>query len=210
GRNIGSEILGIPGTNGPDPRQSGLPAFNIGSTSVLATSPSGGFTGLGNLVGGVPGYRNDQTWTLAANTTWIQGGHEIRFGFEGIHHHLNHWQPETNGTPRGSFSFSGGATALNGGPSPNRFNAYADFLLGLPANVNKTLQYIKMTALEYQLGWYWRDRWQATRKFTVSMGVRYELYPLMSRASDGIERYDQATNLVYIGGIGGQPRDAGV
>lgn len=76
--------------------------------------------------------------------------------------------------------------------------------------MSKTLQYIKMTALEYQLGWYWRDRWQVTPKFTVSMGVRYELYPLMSRASNGIERYDQATNLVFIGGMGGQPRDAGV
>ncbi len=29
GKNIGSDILGIPGTNGPDPRQSGFPIFDI-------------------------------------------------------------------------------------------------------------------------------------------------------------------------------------
>src|SRR5262245_65489775 len=27
--NFGSEVLGIPGTNGPDPREGGMPAFNI-------------------------------------------------------------------------------------------------------------------------------------------------------------------------------------
>ena len=31
GTNFGSDTLGIPGTNGPDPRESGMPAFNIGS-----------------------------------------------------------------------------------------------------------------------------------------------------------------------------------
>jgi hypothetical protein len=210
GRNFGSDVLGIPGSNGPDPRQSGLPAFFIGSTSILASTPSGGFTGLGNLIGGVPGYRNDQVATVSANATWIRRGHEIRFGFGLIHYHLNHWQPETNGTPRGSFTFTGGATTLNGGASSNRFNAYADFLLGLPSAVNKTEQFIKMTAFESQLGWYLRDRWQITPRFTLSMGVRYELYPLMTRASDGIERYDQTTNLIYIGGYGGQPQNAGV
>ena len=95
------------------------------------------------------------------------------------------------------------------GPSTNRFNAYADFLLGLPTTVNKTLQYIKMTALEYQLGWYWRDRWQVTPSSRLRWGCVTNC-TLMSRSSDGIERYDQATNLVYIGGVGGQPRDAGV
>jgi len=32
------------------------------------------------------------------------------------------------------FSFSGGVTSLNGGPGPNQFNSYADFLLGLASS----------------------------------------------------------------------------
>ena len=31
GTNFGSDTLGIPGTNGPDPKESGMPAFNFGS-----------------------------------------------------------------------------------------------------------------------------------------------------------------------------------
>ncbi|HXJ40940.1 MAG TPA: hypothetical protein VNH18_16790, partial [Bryobacteraceae bacterium] len=42
-------------------------------------------------------------------------------------------------------------------------------------------------------------------------GLRYELYPLMTRATGkGIERLDPATNLVYLGGRGNVPKDVGV
>jgi hypothetical protein len=36
----------------------------------------------------------------------------------------------------GQFSFSGGATALNRGPSPNQHDSHADFLLGLPSSIS--------------------------------------------------------------------------
>ncbi len=199
GQNFGSEFLGIPGTNGPDPRQSGMPPFSIS-----------GYDTLGNPEGWSPIFRNDQSWTMTANANWIKGAHDIRFGFEGIHHHLNHWQPELGSGPRGAFGFGGGVTALNGGASPNRFNGYGQFLLGLPSNFGKSIQFIKMTTLEYQLGWYFRDRWQVTPKLTLSLGVRYELYPLMTRASGGIERYDANTNEVFVGGYGNVPKGAGV
>jgi len=199
GNNFGLDVLGIPGTNGPDPRQSGLPIFNIG-----------GYTGLGNTEGWSPIFRNDQSWTLTTNANWVKGSHDLRFGFEGIHHHLNHWQPELGAGPRGTFGFGGAVSALNGGPSPDRFNGYAQFLLGLTSSVGKSIQFNKMTGLEYQLGWYVRDRWAVTPKLTLTLGLRYELYPLMTRASGGIERYDQATNQVFLGGYGNQPKNAGV
>ncbi|PYR71815.1 MAG: hypothetical protein DMF86_25165, partial [Acidobacteria bacterium] len=97
GTNFGSEILGIPGTNGPDPRESGMPPLNIT-----------GFSTLGNPEGWNPLFRNDQSYTFNTNASWIKGLHDIRFGFDFVHHLMNHWQPELGEGPRGAFSFGSG------------------------------------------------------------------------------------------------------
>jgi hypothetical protein len=199
GQNIGLD-LGIPGTNGPDIRQSGFPIFNIT-----------GFSSLGQTANYSPFWRNDQTWTNSDNLTWTRGAHELRFGFDMVRFQLNQWQPEAgNFGPRGLFTFDGGVTALNGGKSPNQYNAYAQFLLGLDTNVGKTLQNIYLTGREWQFGWYARDRWQVSRKLTVNLGLRYELYPLVTRSNSGIGRFDLATNNIIIGGLGNNDENAGV
>ena len=200
GKNIGLD-LGIPGTNGPDIRQSGFPIFNI----------NGGFSSFGQVANYIPFYRNDQSWTTSHNMTWTRGAHELRFGFDMIRFQLNQWQPEA-GTygPRGYFTFDGAITAQNGGVAPNQFNAYAAFLLGLDQSVGKTLQNIKMTGREWQFGWYARDRWQVTRKLTVNIGLRYELYPLVRRSHTGLGRFDLNTNQILIGGVGSNDENAGV
>jgi outer membrane receptor protein involved in Fe transport len=198
GKNVGLDFLGIPGTNGPDPRQSGTPGFNVS-----------GYSGFGNTDNPRPNFYADQSYTTSHNASYSAGKHEFRFGFDLVRHQLNHWQPELN-NPRGGFTFGGGVTALSGGTAPNQFNSYAAFLLGLPTNAGKSLQYLTMTGREWQLGWYVRDRWQVTPHLTLSLGLRYEYYPLMTRADRGLERYDPTTNQVLIGRRGGNPDNVGI
>ena len=57
-----------------------------------------------------------------------------------------------------------------------------------------------MTARENQIGLYIADRWQVNEKLTLNLGVRYENYPLMSRANRGIELLDLTTFNVRLGG----------
>ena len=199
GQNFG-QILGIPGLNGPDIRQSGFPNINISS-----------YTGTG-APNWMPLFRVEENYTTSHNLTWTKASHELRFGFDGVLLRLDHWQPElSDGGPRGYFTFDGGVTALNSGAAPNNLNSYAQFLLGLPSQIQKGEQYILMTGREWQFGWYARDRWQATRKLTLNLGLRYEYYPLMTRAAGkGLERLDPETNLVYLGGRGNVPRDNGM
>ncbi len=198
GTNYGAQ-LGIPGLNGPDIRQSGFPNISIN-----------GYDGFG-VPGWMPLERVEESYTMSHNVTWNKGAHELRFGFDGVNHRMTHWQPELGAGPRGYINFGGGVTALGPSGSPDLYNGYASFLLGLPDNLQKSIQYILMTPREFQFGFYARDRWQVTRKLTVNLGVRYELYPLMTRAHDkGIERLDPATNLVYLGGRGNVPKDVGV
>jgi len=197
GTNYGQQF-GIPNTNGPDIRQSGFP--NIGIS---------GYNGFG-VPSWMPVTRVEESYTQSDNVTWTKGAHEVRFGFDLVRHHLNHWQPEIGQGPRGYLGFSGQETALKGGAAQNQYNAYAAFLLGYSDDAEKSLQNILATGREWQFGWYVRDRWQVNRKLTVSIGLRYELYPLMTRAGKGIERYDPATNNVYLGGRGNVPDNAGI
>ncbi len=50
-----------------------------------------------------------------------------------------------------------------------------------------------MTARENQIGLYIADRWQVNEKLTLNLGLRYENYPLMTRANRGIELLDLTT-----------------
>lgn len=213
GTNFGLDVLGIPGTNGPDRRESGMPPIYIS-----------GFSDLGNPEGWNPLYRNDQSITFNTNASWVKGRHDIRFGFDFLHHLMNHWQPELGEGPRGAFSFDPGVTALNPdalaasvgfqGETPsfeNDWNALAAFLLGTPASSGKSSQFIKMDSKEEQYALYVRDRWRAAPGLTVDLGVRWELFPNRRRSQGlGIESYDPETNEALIGGRGGIPQDNGV
>ena len=74
-----------------------------------------------------------QTWhdnqRRYARSSWMKGSHGFRFGFDLSNEHMNHWQVEAGGGPRGDFAYSGGRRQ-SGGPAPNQFNAFAAFLLG--------------------------------------------------------------------------------
>ena len=203
GTNYGQQF-GIPNTNGPDPRQSGFPNISVGPAGAAYYTTFG-------VPNWMPVTRVEESYTHSDNFTWTKGAHELRFGFDMVRHHLNHWQPEIgNFGPRGGLAFSGQETALSGGAAPNQFNAYAAFLTGLSDDAEKSLEYILATGREWQFGWYVRDRWQVGRKLTINIGLRYELYPLMTRAGFGIERYDPSNNNVYLGGRGNVPQNAGI
>ncbi len=194
-----STTLGIPGIGGPDPRQQGFPNVYIN-----------GYDGFG-VPGWMPLQRVEENYTLSANVTWTKSKHTFRFGFNGVNYRMSHWQPELGAGPRGQFGFNGNSTTLNGGAGQDNYSGYSTFLLGLSDDVQKSYQYILMTPREFQFSLYAQDRWQVSRQLTVTLGLRYELYPLMTRASGkGIERLDPATNLVYMGGRGNVPTDVGV
>ncbi len=202
GKNWGSEVWGIPGTNGgnafaDDIRYSGQPCI------------ANGFTSWGNCSGSNPNFYADRSQTFTTNFSKIYGAHEFRFGVDVVHHAMNHWQPEV-ANPRGSLSPTGNATVLFG-QTAQSIHTYAAGLLDILGSANKSVQFFQMTTREWQNGLYFRDRWQATRNLTLNLGLRYEYYPLMTRADDrGLERWDPATNLVTIGGAGNVPRSNGL
>jgi len=215
GENYGLTVLGIPGTNGPERFQSGWPRFNIS-----------GYSGLGTEEPWTPFYRNDNQYSFRSNFTKIHGRHEIRWGTDINSEQMNHTQPEFQGGAstgaRGLFTFGTGPTTAclqanasgactQTSQTTSQVNAMGAFLLGLPTQVGKNqLNIFPFTTRTWRYSLYVRDRWVVNQKLTLNYGVRWEYFPMPTRADRGFERYNPLDDQMYIGGVGDVPKDLSV
>src|SRR5262249_10850252 len=106
--------------------------------------------------------------------------------------------------------FNGNSTRLQNGPAPAdiRFNAWADFLLGLPSQAGTGDQLRNPNALRMQsYALYARDHWQIKPNLSLTYRFRWEPYPFPDKDITGISRFDPADGNVYTGGLGVIPRD---
>lgn len=204
--NFGLDVLRIPGTNGPDHLQGGVPAFQI----------NGGWTNIGNDNTGNPFLFRDNQYVAAANLSWLKGAHSFRFGGDFLNPQLNHFQPQGGAfqTVRGSFGFSGTATRRQGDAASlaesQLFHSWADFLLGLPAQAGKVDQLRNPNSVWWkQYALYARDHWQIGRNITLTYGLRWELFGVPRKDHTGINLFDPETGKVFTGGLSGVPFDSG-
>lgn len=197
-KNVGLDVLGIPGTNSNGPFSAGWPTFSISSFSDIGTP--GGSTAL---------RYDDTAYEYTGNASWIRGAHTIRFGADIQRFAINHY--EAPNAP-GVFQFNGGVTTIPGGPSASQFNNFASFVLGLPNTiVTEALPFDDhlLTSRQISYSFYGQDTWQATRRLTISAGMRWDYFPMGTRKTRGMERYDFSTNQMQICGVGGIPTDCG-
>jgi hypothetical protein len=90
-------------------------------------------------------------------------------------------------------------------------HSFATFLLGLPTRFGKNLETVEpFTTRQWAYSFYFRDKWQLSQKLTLSLGTRWEYFPIPTREDRGLERYDPVTNRILIGGVGNVPEDMGV
>ena len=178
--NLGSGFLGIPGTNGTNRLYGGWPHFNITNYSNI------GYAGSSNSP------YIDDNWQVqyTANATWTKGAHTLKFGGDIVRQAMNRHEL---GDGSGSFTFGGGPTTIQGGPAGNQFNTFASFLLGLPTGISKSVipfenDYTR--SRNWQFSFFVQDQWQPTRKLTASLGLRYDNFPMGTRTTRGLERYD--------------------
>jgi hypothetical protein len=188
----------ITGTGGSNPLQGGIP--NIGITSL---------SGLGNTAVSNPFLFRDNQYTFAANLSWIHGTHNFRFGGGIYRYDMNRFQGQLDFGVRGGFSFTGGVSALKGGTSPNAYNSWADFLLGLPQSLGKDYVYLNpSTTREWEFAGYARDNWQVTKKLSINYGARWEWYPIPTVSHYGSANFNWTIDTAFLGGVGGVPSNA--
>ena len=193
----GLSYFNIPGTNGTCSLCGGQPGFFFN-----------GLSNLGNQNRSNPFEFRDNTYVAAANLSWTKGKHATRYGIEFDRFDLNHFQPQNTYGPRGGFDFNGGLTIDGGttGETANAFTSWADFLFGYPQTVQKDTQYLNpATSRESVWAAYAQDQWQATEKLTVTYGIRYEYYPMITRDHSGMDIFNPANGNLYVEGAPGVP-----
>jgi hypothetical protein len=200
--NLGRDLLGIPGTNGSRTFEGGWPRFTIASFATLGVPDAF-----------MPYFRHDPQYHYAANATKLKGSHTLRFGMDLLKLNLNHTQPEFSGAnhgAQGGFNFSGGPTQRNGGDAANEYNSWGAFMFGLPNNYGRLLQVDDTyTTRSWFNNLYVSDKWQLRRNLTLSLGLRWEYFPMPTRGDRGLERYDFVNNKMRVCGVGNVPRGCG-
>jgi hypothetical protein len=132
---------------------------------------------------------NDGHAQFADNLSWVHGRHSMKFGVEEINWFVNRYMPNNSGNPiLGSYSFTGKFTG----------NAYADFLLGLPATVTRMEPYATQYNRSRDWAAYAQDDFKVMRRLTLMFGLRYE-YNGPAYASNGnMYSFDLATGKIVV------------
>jgi hypothetical protein len=164
--------LGIPGFTGDTTYGNpGVPDMNID-----------GYMTVGNA--GSNWLQDDTTWHGYDQLSYTHGKHTVMAGVE--FRKLITGRAAAN-SPRGVFNFTGELTG----------NAAADFIVGTPASDQTPLQEIKGVVAEWRDGFFVLDNWQATRKLTLNVGLRYEL-PTVPYSVNGFARILNADDTALI------------
>jgi hypothetical protein len=194
---IGLKVLGLPGTN-VTPFAGGWPDFQVSSFSDVGT-PGGSST---------LRYRDSQ-FEYTANASWVKAAHNVRFGVDISRYSLNHYEATS---AMGVFGFSGTQTTSKGLTTANPYNSVGQLLLGQTSSVVSELLPFdnnQLTSRQKSYSFYGQDTWQVSRRLTASLGLRWDYFPMGTRASRGMERYDFNTNQMLICGVGGVATDCG-
>ena len=133
---------------------------------------------------------NEKTISFTNNLTKFAGRHEFRGGYTLFRSKLDHWQPERQ-NPRGSIVIATNATRMRnitGQTSANFYNQYAAMMFGLVRDMGKSIQNEVFSVYEWTHGMFVRDRWNVSQKLTLDLGLRYEIYPVLRRATRGMSR----------------------
>lgn len=194
-QNVGLDYLKIPGTNGPSRLYGGWPGFIVPNYSRF-----------GRAAG--PIYYLDPNYEYVANFNWTKGTHNVRFGVDISRSMMNNF--EVDGA--GNFFVSGGSTTVKGGPSPNQFNTFGDFLMGLLSDygTNRILDGDRTTSRTWAHSLFVRDQWQVSRKLTMSLGLRWDYFPMGVTKDHGFSKFDFNTGKMLVCGYGNIPRDCGI
>jgi len=139
-------------------------AFNY-SGQLSGTSE---FSGWG---GGDPNLNVENRFQWADNVSWTRGNHTFKFGVDIRRDRFD----TVKGTPFfGQYIY--GATFTSSTDAPGSGLPFADFLLGDPSFVQGTPMLDWGRQRSIYAGGFIQDDWKITKKLTLNLGLRYELF----------------------------------
>jgi len=199
GENTGEEV-GIPGVNIPGREDtSGIPSFQIQGTGGW----NQGFSLPVNQCN-CPLDQREEVYQFLNKWTYLKGDHEFKWGMD--FRHARNVRIPSDQKRNGQFVFSPTVTSsaeladqgLASGIGP------ATFMLGLPTGFGRFAQTTNDAQdAQNRLFLFVQDKWRATPKLTVSLGLRWDTwFPNYSVNEGQGSVYDVATNTVLVAGVG--------
>jgi hypothetical protein len=194
-----AEELGIPGVNVSD-WTSGPPQIALDNFG----DPFIGFSA------SLPWIRSETNILLTNTWTKTKGNHTIKWGGEMRRVRDDLLQTQTV-NPRGRYQFSTNQTSNKNDPNTSFTNSFASFLLDVPNAAGRDFPVIFPAYRAWQFFAFVQDKWLATPKLTVDIGLRWEFYPPATPAhTAGFSQFDPVNDSLVIAGIGGNPLNLGL
>ena len=178
-------------------------AGNLGITGISENPldwglPNLSFSNYSSLNDVAPLIRHDNTLQSTDTVIWNHGKHNVRFGGD----YRRIWETlRSNTNPRGTFIFTGAATAenVNGSPVQGTGYDFADFLLGVAQQTSiqySTNQEYRFAANGYDL--FIMDDWKVRGNLTINAGLRYEYISPFSEADSQLVNLDAAPGFTAV------------
>jgi hypothetical protein len=104
------------------------------------------------------------------NVTWTHNRHTFKGGF--VIHQYN-WTSPLNFTGADDFA----VFRFNNNIPSGAGHPVANFLLGIPAQIDQTQSGPDVDGSAYHYGGFFQDEWRVNNDITLSLGIRYELHP---------------------------------
>ncbi len=175
--------LGLPGLNTGSNFTSGLPMFDglnpvINGGSDQSTYAMGDGLNVGRC--NCPLLESEQQFQFVNNWTKMHGNHQIKWGAD-IRYAMNLRVPsDANRTGQLHFTSSNDSSGYQSGMTSDDGvggAGFANFLLGYVNHMDRFVS-TSLTAAERQkrFFFYGQDNWRATKKLTLSYGLRWEIY----------------------------------
>jgi carboxypeptidase family protein len=193
----------------------GVPGVNISgqqfTSGQVAVTLNGGFTN--PLIGysaSVPWIRAESNIDLVNNWTKIVGNHTFKWGADIRRVHDDLLQDQTF-SPRGAYTFNDSQTSSSQAVGTALSNFVASFLLQQPSQVGRDLNTFFPRYRQWWVFGFASDKWQASPKLTLDLGVRWDFYPPATPAtSGGFSNYDPVNDQLVLAGVGSNPSNLGM
>lgn len=166
-----ADSLGIRNVNLTD-NSTGIPSMNVAD-----------FTGLSGGPGFLPARPRQVNYQIDYNVYWTKARHNLKFGYHVVRRDVS---PFTNADTRGVLNFNRAFTSdpvtRTGG------SGFATLLLGLVQNGSRGFLLGVPGLRAWENAAFFQDDWKVSRRLTLNLGVRYEVF------SPETEKYDRMTS----------------
>lgn len=158
-------FLGLPAT----PASGGVPFFSFSDGAFISTG------------GNKPSSVLSRSFQFTDNVTWTRGRHTAKAGIDIQRVEFRDRSSFFSGDDYGAYTFTGQYTG----------NAFADFLVGLPANTAYAANPPDARPYTTQFAGFVQDDWRVNSRLTLNYGVRYDLRPPYLDRSNQLANFDR-------------------